>query len=140
MNVPATLRDPVTAGGAQVMPISDTSNLPEMLRHDDITLHVPVASPPQAATLVHVLELPPTPGAPPLLLDPPPGLPPPAAPPTAELLEQPMVAIGEISSKTPRTPTKPFRIGLTNLLSRERQYCYGIVGAELRTGKPKFTL
>ena len=115
MNVPVTWRDPVIAGGGQIIPINDTSNLPEMLRHDDTTLHVPVASPPQAATLVHVLELPPTPADPPLLLDPPPGLPPPAAPPTAELLEHPLVAIGETSSKTPTTPTKPFRIGLTEL-------------------------
>ena len=63
----------MTGVDGQPAPTSDRSRLPVTVKHDDATVQVPIALPPQAVTLgqddpppVPLLELPPVPTAPPV--------------------------------------------------------------------------
>ena len=79
VQVPSTLREPVTGAEAQPALDNDRSRLPVTLIHDDATVQEPTTSPPQGATLEHSPPpvLPPLPWDPPLPLEPPLWLPPP---------------------------------------------------------------
>src|SRR4051812_28887912 len=51
VNVPVTVRDPVTGADAQPAPAKDRFRSPLTFKHDDATVQVPTALPAHAATL-----------------------------------------------------------------------------------------
>jgi hypothetical protein len=67
LQVPETLKDPVTWGDGQVVPRKfDRSSWPVTVRHDDVTSQVPTTSPPHAASFEQDPPAPPLPELPPL--------------------------------------------------------------------------
>lgn len=87
--MPVTCRDPETGTVLHPRLANVTSMLPDRVRHDDITLHVPTTEPPQEEPPGQFCT--PEPAAPPVAFEPPvPGVPP--VPPWPLELLQPLLA------------------------------------------------
>ena len=89
VKVPVVVKEPVTGTVGQPKLDSETSMSPVIFKQEDITVQVPTALPPQAATL---LQLPPLPIAPPVVLAPPIVL----APPTLLVPPLELPAVGTV--------------------------------------------
>jgi hypothetical protein len=104
VHVPLTWRSPVTGADAQPAPTTEGSRLPLTFRHEDVTVHVPTTSPPQAVTFGQEGPAPPVPVLPPELTEPPlPGVPPVPDSAFAPELQPDEISAGPMAASARRT-------------------------------------
>ena len=131
VQVPVTLRDPVTGTVWQPMPTENTFMLPDKLRHDPVTFQVPTKSPPQGDTLVQLVAPPDwLPPLPPLLVAPPEFEAFPDPPPVVVLLLLHPTAPSIDTLTSPRSPLRMSpaqRIHVGIRVSRSMIARFGIV-------------
>ena len=102
VNVPVTVREPVTGADAQPAPAKDRFRSPLTFRQDDATVQVPTTLPPQAVTLGQGAPPPPLFPAAPVVAAPPELPPAPGDPPPSGLhpAENIPIAIASAAART----------------------------------------